>query len=246
VAAWPARAVPGRPGAGTPFHGHASFHIWAAYSFSPNATWGQLCTEFVTANAAGPDQLKTFVNTALGETWQERGDAPEWKRLYERRATYAIGTCPPGVLFLTAGVDVQKDRLVYEVVGWGRDKQSWSIDAGVLPGDTSDLSGGSWPALKALLDRSYPHASGLHMPITMLAIDSGFNTQVVYAWARKHPMSRVIAVKGHDAAHTVIGAPSPVDVTVSWPETPTRVQGLADRHEDGEERALWLAEAGVR
>jgi phage terminase large subunit GpA-like protein len=197
-----------------PFHGHASFHIWAAYSFSPNATWGQLCTEFVTANAAGPDQLKTFVNTALGETWQERGDAPEWKRLHERRATYAIGTCPPGVLFLTAGVDVQQDRLVYEVVGWGRDKQSWSIDAGVLPGDTSDMTGGSWPALKALLDRSYPHASGLHMPVTMLAIDSGFNTQVVYAWARKHPMSRVIAVKGHDAAHTVIGAPSPVDVTV--------------------------------
>lgn len=70
-----------------PFHGHASFHIWAAYSFSPNATWGQLATEFVESNAAGPLQLKTFVNTGLGETWKEKGDAPEWRRLYDRRET---------------------------------------------------------------------------------------------------------------------------------------------------------------
>jgi phage terminase large subunit GpA-like protein len=198
-----------------PFHGHASFHIWAAYSFSPNAAWGQLCTEFVTANAAGPDKLKTFVNTGLGETWQGSGETPDWERLHARRAAYAIGTCPAGVLFLTAGVDVQKDRLVYEVVGWGRGKQSWSIDTGVLPGDTSSADSGSWPALAALLERTFPHASGLELPITMLAVDSGYNTQTVYGWARRYPMSRVIAVKGHDAAHALIGLPSPVDVTVA-------------------------------
>jgi phage terminase large subunit GpA-like protein len=199
-----------------PFTGHASFHLWSAYSFSPNATWGQLCSEFVAANHAGTEHLKTFVNTVLGESWQDRGDAPEWQRLYARRESYALGTCPRGVLFLTAGVDVQKDRLVYEIVGWGREKRSWSIDAGVLPGETSDATDrGPWPALHALLTRTYRHERGTELPLTMLAIDSGFNTQVVYGWARQYPMSRVIAVRGVPTAHVLIGAPSRVDVTVS-------------------------------
>lgn len=199
-----------------PFNGHASFHIWAAYSYSPNATWGQLCSEFVEANRQGPEMLKTFVNTALGEAWQERGEAPEWKRLYERREPYAIGTCPAGVRFLTAGVDVQKDRLVYEVVGWGREKRSWSIDAGVLPGDTSDAGpNGPWLKLDALLDRRYPHAGGADLPILMMAVDSGAITQEVYRWCRQKPMSRVIAVKGVEHMRTLVGVPSPVDVTLS-------------------------------
>lgn len=198
-----------------PFTGHASFHIWAAYSFSPNATWGQLCTEFVDAKHKGPEVLKTFVNTVLGETWQDRGEAPEWERVYQRRESYALGSCPAGVMFLTAGVDVQKDRLVYEVVGWGRDKRSWSIDAAVLPGDTSDMKTGPWTQLEALLARSFPHAGGAQLSVAMLAIDSGFNTQTVYGWARRHPMNRVIAVKGHDAARVLIGSPSAVELTVS-------------------------------
>jgi terminase, large subunit len=198
-----------------PFHGHASFHIWAAYSVSPNATWGQLCAEFVAANRAGAEHLKTFVNTGLGETWTERGEAPDWERLYARRDLYALGTCPAGVLFLTAGVDVQKDRLVYEVVGWGREKRSWSVDIGVLPGDTADLKKGPWAQLEALLNRTFTHEDGAELRIAMLAVDSGFNTQTVYNWARRHPINRVIAVKGHDAATVLIGSPSPVDVTVS-------------------------------
>jgi len=205
-AQFPDAPVPG------PFKGHASFHIWAAYSFSPNATWGQLCTEFVEAKRKGPDKLKTFINTGLGETWQDRGEAPEWERLYQRREAYAIGTCPSGVLFVVAGVDVQKDRLVYEVVGYGRDKRSWSVDAGVLPGDTSDLTRGPWQALEALLARSFEHESGHQLPIAMMAVDSGFNTQVVYSWCRQFPMSRVIAVRGVHTAHVLIGTPSRVDV----------------------------------
>src|SRR4030095_9253241 len=132
---------------------HASFHLWAAYSYSPNATWGHIAREFLAAKHAGTLTLRTFVNTVLGETWQDRGEAPEWEPLMRRREGYAIGTVPLGALFLTAGVDVQKDRLVYEVVGWGRGKASWSVDYGVLPGDTADLERGPWPALDALLAR---------------------------------------------------------------------------------------------
>lgn len=194
-----------------PSRGHASFHIWEAYSLSPNASWGAIATEFVKASRGGPEKLRTFVNTSLGETWQESGEAPDWERLYQRRETYAIGTVPAGVRFLTAGVDVQKDRFVYEVVGWSATKESWSIDADELRGDTSSET--TWAQLDALLMRTFPGADGRELTIAKLAIDSGYNTQQVYNWARRYPMSRVIACKGRAQARMLVGLPSAVDVT---------------------------------
>lgn len=196
------------------FQGHASFHIWAAYSYSPNASWGQIAEEFVEANREGAEQLKTFVNTVLGETWQDRGEAPEWKLLYQRRELYRIGSVPDGVHFITAGIDVQKDRLVYEVVGWGERKESWSIESGVLPGDTSSETTEAWQALDELLNRTWMTEDGQELSILMLGVDSGYNTQTVYNWCRKYPMSRVIACKGVPTARVLIGTPSTVDVSV--------------------------------
>lgn len=198
--------------AAAPFTGHASFHVWSAYSYSPNATWANLAAEFLEAKRAGPEQLKTFVNTALGETWQERGEAPDWQRLYSRREHYPIGTVPAGVRFLTAGVDVQKDRWVYEVVGWGEGRESWSIDAGVIPGDPAKDS--DWARVDDLLARTYQGPAG-ELAIAMLAIDSGYNTQTVYNWGRRHERTRVMAVKGVTTLRTLVGSPSPVDVKLN-------------------------------
>lgn len=195
-----------------PFDGHASFHLWAAYSLSPNATWAQLAEEFVDAKRGGVETLKTYVNTVLGETWRERGEAPDYERLYQRRESYPIGTVPAAARVLTAGVDVQKDRFVYEVVAWSAAKESWSVDAGVLLGDTSDEQ--SWAQLDALLARAYEGADGRRWVIAMMAVDSGYNTNQVYGWCRRHPMSRVIATKGMDGVRSLVGTPSAVDVTV--------------------------------
>lgn len=220
------------------FAGHASFHIWAAYSYSANATWAHIVAEFLEAKG-NVEKLKTFVNTTLGESWKDRGEAPDWKRLYDTRERWPIGTVPRGVIIITAGTDVQKDRLVYEVVGWGAGKQSWSIEAAVIPGDTSVLPGtdaagkvSPWLKLNELLNRTFPgHDGGPALRITTLAVDSGYNTQVVYAWARTHMLSRVIAVKGQDAARALISSPTPVDVTLRgkkmrrgykvWPVAPS-------------------------
>lgn len=199
--------------AAAPFTGHASFHIWSAYSYSPNATWAHIVTEWLAANEGGVEPLKVFVNTWLGETWQDRGDAPEWQRLYQRRESYVIGTVPQGVVFLTAGVDVQRDRLVWEVVGWGANRESWSIDAGVIPGDTS--ADPVWAKLDELLNHKWDGPGGLQFGIVMMGIDSGFNTQVVYAWARQHPMSRVLACKGSATSAVLVGSPSPVELKVN-------------------------------
>ena len=95
-------------------------------------SWGDIARQFVAVHK-DPERHRVFRNTVLAEPWQASGEAPAWEPLMRRRETYAIGTVPDGVLFLTAGVDVQRDRLVVEVVGWGRGKASWSIDYGMLP-----------------------------------------------------------------------------------------------------------------
>jgi phage terminase large subunit GpA-like protein len=74
--------------------------------------------------AAEPEDLKTFVNTVLAESWVEQGTAPEWEVLYERSGTHKAGHAPLGVLFLVAGVDVQGNRLECEIVGYGREFHS--------------------------------------------------------------------------------------------------------------------------
>jgi phage terminase large subunit GpA-like protein len=203
------------------FTGHASFHLWAAYSTSPNARWGQIATRFVKAKKLGPEKLRTVVNTDLAETWQERGEAPDWERLYQRREQYQIGTVPAGAIVLTCGVDVQKDRLVPEVVGWGANKENWSILWEEIHGDTALLTGeGSpWVKLEELLARSFLGADGRVFLISMMAVDGGWqtastSTQVVYAWGRQQDRSRVMVTKGVPGAGALIEAATPVDVTL--------------------------------
>lgn len=203
--------------ADAPFAGHASFHIWAAYSLSPNATWSQLVAEFIEA-CKRTETLRTFVNTALGETWKEQGDAPAWKALYERREAYAIGTVPDGAIALTSGVDVQKDRLMVEVVAWDADKRSTSVEIYVFLGDTSLDEGdprSPWGKLTELLNHTFLGENGVQYTIAMMAIDSGYNTNAVYNYCRSKQPTRVIAVKGIADARVLIGIPTKVDITVS-------------------------------
>ncbi len=189
------------------------YHLNALYAPVGWISWGEIAVRFVKSHK-DPDKHRVFINTILGQVWTARGEAPAWEALFKRRESYPIGTVPAGGLFLTAGVDVQKDRVVYEVVAWGRGKRSWSVDYAEIPGDTADLDHGPWSQLDELVARSYPHASGVPMPIRMMAIDSGYNTQTVYSWVRRYHMNRVIAVKGQDHGGVLIGTPTPVEITV--------------------------------
>lgn len=196
--------------------GHVSFHVWSAYSTSPNATWAKIVERFLEAKG-DPEKLRTFVNTELGETWKERGEAPDWQRLYERREKYKIGSVPHGVLVLTEGVDVQKDRLVYEIVGWAPNKESWSVEAGEIYGDTALEAGephSPWTELERHLARSFDADDGRQLSIAQQAVDAGYNTQVVYAYARRHRAGqRVIATKGVSGPRPLFSQPSKVEVT---------------------------------
>ena len=189
------------------------FHLNSLYSPVGWLSWGE-CAEEWEKTKASKERLKGFINTVLGETWKERGDAPDWKRLYERRESYKIGSVPPKVLFLTAGVDIQKDRIEVEVVGWGRDKLSWSVDYRVFMGDTSTLDSPAWEQLTELLYSAYTTVRGLDIPIRMMAVDSGYNTKVVYSWVRQFPITHVIAVKGQEHLQFSLGRANAVDVNL--------------------------------
>lgn len=196
---------------------HASFHIWAAYSYSPNATWENLAREWL-ASHKNIEERKTFQNTVLGLTYKGEGDAPDWQRLFERRSPAAPGRIPRGGILLTAGVDVQKDRLEVEVVAWGRRLRSWSVDYRVIPGDTSQLDGpeSPWPRLAEMLAETFPHeGGGPGAQLAMMAIDSGYNTNTVYQFVGRQAASRVIAVDGRESLSMIVGQPKAVEIKVS-------------------------------
>jgi phage terminase large subunit GpA-like protein len=142
---------------------------------------GQLVAEFLEAKRR-PETLRTFVNTTLGETWQGAGRRAAVGDAVQAPRDYRIGTVPDGTVALTAGVDVQKDRLVYEVVGVGRgEARAGRWTSGSSHGDTA--SDAPWLQLDELLARTFPGESGAQYTIAMMAVDSGYNTNVVYAGA---------------------------------------------------------------
>ena len=197
------------------------YHLSSLYSPVGWYSWDRAADDWEKAQK-DVERLKSFVNLVLGESWQERGDAPDWQPLYDRREDYPVGTVPQGGLFLTAGADVHPNRLEVEVVAWGRSKESWSVDYRVFMGDTARAE--VWRQLDALLEEEFPHASGMRLPIRVLCVDSGFNPRITYDWVRGHPQASwgpagaraahpktAVAVKGTGRVDRLVLGASPID-----------------------------------
>ena len=188
------------------------FHLSSLYSPVGWLSWKAIADKWEKAQASDT-KLRAFINTILAETWQLKGEAPDWQRLYDQRENYQIGVAPLQVAALTMGVDVQGDRLEAHVIGWGRNNEKWTVDYQVLAGDTSNTTKtGPWGRLSELIQKDFPHASGTTMRLMGTAIDSGYNTQVVYDFVRKHSHLKVYAVKGQENLPLVVGAPKDVDI----------------------------------
>ena len=179
--------------------GVAGFHINEIYS--PWVKLADMARDFLSAKKS-PDTLKTFVNTSLGETWEEQGESVDDTGLMERREPYE--TCPAGVIVLSCGVDVQPDRLEFEVVGHGLDGETWGIERGVIYGDpnilkTTPATDSPWETLDAqVLKKLYPSDVGISLWIKATCIDTGgHNTQAVYKFCKsKEKSGGVFAIKG--------------------------------------------------
>lgn len=199
--------------ASKPFKGHAGFKIWAGYSLFPNASWKNLVSEWLRVKS-DPLARQTFINLVLGETYEDRGDrALKEDRLSARCEVWAAEV-PDGVAAITVGVDTQDYRFEIEVVGWGKNEESWSIDYHVIEGDLETPE--PWKQLDDYLKRVWHRADGRGFEAMAVCMDSGgHHTQKVYDFSKQRLARRVWAIKGESA---VGGRRNPI-----WPvKKPTR------------------------
>ena len=124
--------------------------------------------------------MKGFINTYLGEVWEEKGDSIEGLSLISRLEDYAE-TLP--IALITAGVDVQKNRLEASIVGWGVGEEAWLLDHIIIDGDTARPE--VWDELDAVL---------VDAGVQYAAIDSGYNTSMVYGFCEKRRWT--VPIKG--------------------------------------------------
>jgi phage terminase large subunit GpA-like protein len=196
---------------------HVGFHIWAAYSYSPNAGWDNLVEEFLECKQ-DPEALKTFVNTVLGETWEDDyASKVSAEGLMGRREEY-LDELDDGVLLLTAGIDVQGgggatgERLEVTVWGWGEGEEAWKIHHQEIHGDPMDAA--VWAQALKLLQMKWRRVDGVEIGIEQTCVDSGGHaTAEVYRFCRDNRALNVVAIKGSSRpAQPPIGRGSAVDL----------------------------------
>lgn len=172
------------------------FHMNALAS--PWTRWQEMIEAFLIAQEelkkGNPEQMQVFVNTLLSETWEDRGDIQDENVLLERRESYD-SELPNGVLILTMAVDTQNDRLEYEVVGWGKEEESWGIEKGVIWGKPDNPQ--TWRELDDKRERVWKFANGAGLIVACTFVDSGGHyTDEVYKYCGQRLQSRVFAIKG--------------------------------------------------
>lgn len=185
------------------------YHLNSLYSPIGWLSWADIAKEFDEAEH-DENKMKTFVNTILGETWKVKGEVPDWKNLYNRRERYEFNKPSKDVVFITVGVDVQGDRLELQVMGWGRGRRMYSLDYRVIPGQTSTKE--PWDRLADVVSETWEREDGLILPMRLMAVDTGYNTQFCYDFCRRFDPTQVIPIKGQDEQRIMVVPPRQVDV----------------------------------
>lgn len=191
--------------------GVASFHLPSFYAPLGWRPWVHLAQAFVAAEH-DPVELKVFVNNEMAECWEDLSGQLKGNELAKRRENYELRSIPLGCLVLVMSVDVQGNRLEYQIMGFGRNKRHWVIDYGVIDGNPAKDD--VWNRLTALRTRPLVNSFGVSMRIETCAIDSGgHHTHEVYGYARQYRHSGVFAVKGASTlGKPIIGKPTSQDV----------------------------------
>jgi len=165
------------------------FHINELYS--PFVTFAELARNFLDSCKL-PETLRTFINTSLGEAWEEVEDLPDINDIAKRAEDYV--KVPRAVRVLTAGIDIQGDRIELEVIGWGKNFESWGIERQIIYGDPSQPA--LWGQVDLYLKREFEVDGGPALTISCTCVDSGYCTDAVYSYVKDKAGRRIFAVKG--------------------------------------------------
>lgn len=189
--------------------GHASY--WLKGFANAFADWSAICLRYLNVKN-NPQELQVFVNTVLGELWEDRGDLASEDDFLLRREEYDA-ELPEGVLCLTCGVDTQDDRLEYEIVGHGRYKETWGIKKSFILGKPDNPK--IWEELDDVIDRVYKFKNGRGLKVSITMVDSGGHyTHEVYEECYKRRLKNVFAVKGKGGDYRYIGLPTKLKLQV--------------------------------
>jgi phage terminase large subunit GpA-like protein len=192
--------------ASAPFRGIAGFYINELYSSFPESKLARLMEKYLNAeyelNNGEPGAMIAFWNSSLGLAYEYQTNTPDEDALKARAEDYSEMTIPWGGLLLTAGVDVQHDRLAIIIRAWGRGEENWLIYWGEIQGVTVVAGAGAWVDLDALLTKEFRHVSGAKMGIKAVSIDSsdGTTSDAVYSFVRDRRGRGYMAIKGASEA----------------------------------------------
>ena len=168
------------------YHLNALYPLWVKFS--------EVVQNFLEAKEKS--DLQTWVNTDLAETWADQADERDPEVLYSRRENYTL--IPRDVLLLLAAVDVQDDRLEYEIKGLGKNDETWGVEVGQLWGDPSNLTeSGPWALLDEVINREREHELGVFLRVVAYGVDTrGHHTTAVYRYCKAREHRRCYALAG--------------------------------------------------
>lgn len=174
--------------------GHAGFRLNALISTLANASWGKLAQEFMAAKGH-PDQLQTFVNTILAQGWREAAEEIDEAALAARAEPFGLNAIPEPILVITAGVDVQRDRLEIVFLGWSRD-EIFVLGQSVIYGDP--MADDVWSELDDALRTVWKHPKGGILRVDAAGVDAGDGETMdrVIGFTRARMARRIYALKG--------------------------------------------------
>lgn len=165
----------------------------------------QMASDHAEAKAGGREQLKTWTNTFLAETWDDPADRIDAASISSRVEDYTPDTLPDEVLVLTAQIDVQGDRLEVEIDGIGLEDESWAVEARKLFGSPEHDE--VWQDLSAALAKTYRRTDGVELKIACSVIDTGFKPGMVRRFIKNSGLPRVWGISGSTTDRPVLVTP---------------------------------------
>ncbi len=180
--------------------------LYYPYGWPENA-WPNLAAKWL-RQYRDPVALKTFWNLKLGLPWDDPSEAKvDADTLFGRREQYGPEV-PLGACVITAFADVQPDRIECGATAWGPGDQNWALEYLVFPGDTSkttseDGKSSPWERLDQWNRSEWLSEYGVSLGISIMGVDSGYNTQTVTQWCAERAQRNIFATKGKEGQRPI-------------------------------------------